>query len=259
MKIKVLGCSGAEMPNFRLPAFLIDERMLLDAGTISASLNENSQSKITHILITHAHLDHIRGIPPLADNMLVKNQKPKITLVGIKEVLNTLKENLLNNSIWPDFTSIPNPKEPVLRLKTIEIGKNYKINGYSIIAEKVTHSVPAVGYIIKDSKGKKLIYTGDTGPAIDLWKRANIEAQTTEINGAIIEVTFPNSMRDLAIKTGHLTPALLFDELKKLKQLPKKIFITHPKPQFSDIIVTELRSLNIKQITMLKEGKTYVI
>ncbi|MBI5050705.1 MAG: 3',5'-cyclic-nucleotide phosphodiesterase [Nitrospirae bacterium] len=259
MKIKVLGCSGSELPDFHPPAFLIDEGILLDAGTVTAALDEDSQSRITHIFITHPHLDHIRSIPSLADNMLVKNWKHKIVIIGIKEVLKSLKENLLNNSIWPDFTAIPDSKEPVLRLKAIETGKRYNINGYSIIAEKVKHSVPAVGYIIKDSKGKSLLYTGDTGPSSDLWKRVNSEMKNTAIDGAIIEVTFPNRMKELAIKTGHLNPALFFDELKKLKRLPQKIFITHPKPQFSKIIIPELRSLKIKQITMLKEGKTYNI
>ncbi|MBI5195817.1 MAG: 3',5'-cyclic-nucleotide phosphodiesterase [Nitrospirae bacterium] len=258
MKIKVLGCSGSEMPNSHPPAFLIDGSMLLDAGTVTSSLTENAQSKITHILITHAHLDHIKSIPSLADNMLVSNIKHKIEIIGVKDVLKALKGNLLNNSIWPDFTNIPSHK-PVLGLRSIEVGKRYSINGYSIIAGKVNHSVPAAGYIITDSTGRRLVYTGDTGPGASLWTRVNTETKTAAVNALIIEVTFPNKMKELAIITGHLTPALLLGELKKLKKLPEKILITHPKPQFSKIIAKELHRLRIKQITMLKEGKTYVI
>jgi len=259
VKIKVLGCSGAEMPDFHPPAFLIDERILLDAGTISGVLEENAQKKITHILITHTHLDHIRGIPTLIDNMLLRNRQHQITVVATEEILNTLRENIFNGSIWPDFTNIPSPSHPGIKLRTVERGNIFKLNGYSVIAEKVTHSVPTVGYIIENLKGRILIYTGDTGQTINLWERANTYSQKNPIDGVIIEVTLPNNMREVAVKTGHLTPEMLSHELKKLRRLPRKIFITHLKPQFSDTISTQLHQLKIKQITILKAGKTYVI
>ncbi len=260
MKVKVLGCSGAELPNFSPPAFLLDDRILLDGGTTTAALKEDDQKKISHILTTHVHLDHIRGIPSLADNMLLRNRKHTITLVGVRKILQMLKENLFNNVIWPDFiTRVPSPEHPALKLKTIKIGKSFNIFDYKITAEKVNHSVIAIGYIIENSKGKKLLYSGDTGPTTNLWKRTNKKNGNICIDGAIIEVTFPNNMKEMAINTGHLTPAMLFNELKKLNQLPWKIFITHMKTQFLNIISRELRNLKLKQITILQKGKTYKI
>jgi len=259
MKIKVLGCSGAEFPNFSPPAFLIDDCILLDAGTTTASLNESSQRKISHILTTHTHLDHIRGIPTLADNMLLRNRKHSIALVGTNETLQALRKNLFNNIVWPDFTMVPSPRKPVLRLRAIKTGKSFKINGYKITAEKVNHSIRAIGYILEDPNGKRLLYTGDTGPTTNLWKISNVKSRKVNIDGAIIEVTFPNNMRDAALRTGHLTPAMLLEELKKLERLPRKIFITHVKPQFLNIISRELRNLKLKQITILEKGQTYVI
>lgn len=259
MKIKVLGCSGAEFPNFSPPAFLINNEILLDAGTTTGALNESAQRKISYILITHAHLDHIRGIPPLADNMFLRNRKHNITLVGIKEVLQPMRKNLFNNTVWPDFTEIPSPRKPLLKLKPIKTGENFKIHNYKITAEKVNHSITTIGYIIEDPKGKRLLYTGDTGPTANLWKRANMKPGKVGIDGAIIEVTFPNNMRGAAVRTGHLTPAMLLGELKKLKKIPRKIFITHAKPQFLNIILKELRGVKIKYLTILKERKTYVI
>jgi len=46
MKLRVLGSAGAEFPDFRPPAFLIDDSLLLDAGTISAVLTEEEQWQI---------------------------------------------------------------------------------------------------------------------------------------------------------------------------------------------------------------------
>lgn len=70
MKIKVLGCSGAEFPGHNSPGFLLDDKILFDAGSVTNVLHEKEQLEIKNIFITHAHLDHIKGIPFLADNVL---------------------------------------------------------------------------------------------------------------------------------------------------------------------------------------------
>lgn len=253
MNLKVIGSSGGEFPGHNLPAFLIDGHILLDAGTIGGFLNEASQWKIQNILITHAHLDHIKGIPFLADNLIIKNRKHSVTIISIQSVLKALKKNLLNNRIWPDFTIISAASRPVLLLKAISPEKHLKIHGYTITAYKVNHSVPAVGYIVEDSKGKRLLYTGDTGPTDTLWKAAQ------HIDCAIIEVSFPNRLKEMAMKTGHLTPELFLREIKKMEFYPKKIFITHPKPLYLKQIRHEIEELSLKNVTILKDGKTYAV
>jgi len=251
VKIEVLGCSGAEFPGHNPPAFLIDEKILLDAGTIGAYLSENAQWKIRHILISHAHLDHIRGIPFLADNIIIKNKKHNVTVIGIAPVLKALKDNLLNNKIWPDFTMIPNAEKAIIRFLEVKPGKGIEVNGYKITAYRVNHSVPAAGYIIEDGRGKRLLYTGDTGPTHAIWK----EAGRIKIHRAIIEVSFPNKMEAMAVETGHLTPRLLKKELDKIKMPPDKILITHPKPQHIKTIRAEIKKLGIPDIRLLKDGE----
>jgi len=253
VKLKVIGSSGGESPGHNLSAFLIDDKMLLDAGTIGAILNEPSQWRIRTILITHAHLDHIKGIPFLADNLVIKNKAHSVTVISMQSVLTALKRNLLNNRIWPDFTIISAASRPVLLLKALSPGKPLKIHGYTITAYKVNHSVPAVGYIVEDPEGKRLLYSGDTGPTEVLWKAAQ------HISCAIIEVSFPNNMKQMAMKTGHLTPELLLREVRKMGCPPKKIFITHPKPLYLRQIRREIKSLPLKHLTFLKDGKIYTI
>jgi len=253
VKLKVLGSSGAEAVGHNLPAFLVDSGLLLDAGTIGLALNESEQWKIRDILITHAHLDHIRGIPFLADNLLMRNKRQTITVTSTAQALRALQKNLLNNVIWPDFTRIPDTKNPVIRFRHIVPGRPFAIKGYSIVAYKVAHSVPAVGYIIEDARGKRLLYTGDTGPTDLLWKAAK------EIDCAIIEISFPNTMEERAIMTGHLTPRLLKKEIRKMEHPPRKILITHPKPQYLKKIKKEVEALHMANIAMLEEGKIYEI
>jgi ribonuclease BN (tRNA processing enzyme) len=251
MKIKVLGASGAEFPGHNPPAYLINGFLLLDAGTLGAVLKETEQWKIRYILVSHAHLDHIRAIPFLADNIIIKNKRHHITVISIDEVLGQLKMHLLNGDIWPDFTTI-GKAGPVVRLRKIKPERWIQLDSLRVIPVKVNHSVPAVGYIIKEVKrGSEaiLVYTGDTGSTDRIW------SYSEGADAIIAEVSFPNKLTALAVKTGHLTPKLLMEELKKISRHPKRIFITHPKPQYIKTIKQELKALKIKGLRLLRESE----
>lgn len=252
MKLRVLGSAGAEMPDFRPPAFLIDDHLLLDAGTIGAVLTEEEQLKLQHLFITHSHLDHIRGIPALADNIIIKNHKHTVTVYSIKDVVTALQNHLFNNIIWPDFTVIPSPDNPVISFETIDTGREYSISDYSIRAIPVNHTVPTVGYRVCQG-ATTLLYTGDTGPTDEIWQYAN------GIDALIVEVSFPNSLESLALLTKHLTSSLLKVELDKIQILPKRIFITHPKPQYVDLIRSEVEALGLKEVELLHDGAVFEI
>ena len=254
MKLMVLGSSGSEFPGRRTPGFMVDDSLLLDAGTIGEVLGEEEQLGLKNIMLTHSHLDHIKGIPFFVDNLILNGSGHRIIIRSIPAVLKTLKDNLFNNAVWPDFTVIPDKENSVLTLQEIETGSEYNINGYSIIAYEVTHSVPAVGYVIRDDEGKRLLYTGDTGSTDAIWAACD-----EPIDAAIIEVSMPNSMREMADMTGHLTSELLGAEIKKMKNIPRKILITHPKPQYISTIQEELDALGHDNIELLQDGKVYTI
>ena len=250
MKLRVLGSAGAEFPDFRPPAFLVDDHLLLDAGTIGSVLSEEEQWGLENILITHSHLDHIRAIPALADNIILKNIGHTVAVHGTRDVITAMKDHLFNGVIWPDFTHIPTPEHPVLTFQEIEIGRSFTVADYTVRAVEVNHTVPAVGYIISNN-GTTLAYTGDTGPTEAIWR------YVSGIDVLIVEVSFPNSMESLALLTRHLTCSLLRSELEKIGTLPRRILITHPKPQFYDTIRTEIDSLGVKGIELLHDGMTF--
>lgn len=250
MKLRVLGSAGAELPDFRPPAFLIDQHLLLDAGTIGAVLSEEEQRKLRHLFITHSHLDHIRGIPPLADNIILKNYQHSVSVYSIGEVISALRDHLFNNIIWPDFSVIPSAENPVIAFETIVIEHDYTVSDYSIRAIPVNHTVPAVGYLLRQG-ASTLLYTGDTGPTEAIWSYAS------GVDALIVEVSFPDSMESLALLTKHLTSSLLKTELTKIPVLPKRILITHPKPQYVDIIRSEIKALGLSQIELLHDGAEF--
>ncbi len=252
MKIKVLGCSGGEFPGSNAPAFLLDDEILFDAGSLTNVLNEQSQMKIKHIFITHAHLDHIRGIPFLADNIITDNIEHRVNILSIASVIRTIRRHLFNSSVWPDFTVLPHPDDAILKMVALKVGKPVKVNSYTVTPHLVNHTVPAVGYLVEDVRKRRFFYTGDTGPTTETWLGMN----DTMIQCLIIDISFPNSMEEMAIKTGHLTPLLLKEELLKMRHMPEYINITHTKPQHFETIKRDLGLLKMGRLRLLRDGDT---
>jgi len=162
MKIRVLGCSGAEIPGFKTMSFLINTSVLLDAGAATSSLTMKEQEEISDILITHSHLDHIKDVLFLADNLVGRPNKP-INLITTSEIISIIQGSFLNNSVWPDFTIIPTVSDPIIRFKPIETEKEFRIDHLTVKAVEVNHTVKAVGYFITDGDSA-ILHSGDTGP-----------------------------------------------------------------------------------------------
>lgn len=250
MDLRVLGCSGAELPGCNPPGFLIDGCLLLDAGTLGGALTEEEQWDIGRIFVTHCHLDHVRGIPFFADNLVLNSRPHAVEVVSSREVISCLRDHVMNNLVWPDFSRIPSEDAPVLRYRELASGEEYRVDGYTVTACSVSHSVPAQGYLVR--KGEKgILYTGDTGPTDEIWRLA------VDLDALIVEVSFPNDMEEMALLTGHLTAGLLARELAKLPEMPRRVLITHPKPQFHGRIREELAALRLPQLELLCDGARY--
>ena len=252
MKIKVLGCSGAEIPGHRPPSFLLNGRILFDTGSLTNILDIKGQWKIKYIFITHSHLDHVLGIPFLADNLVFRKRRHRVNILSIPPVIKMIRNSLLDGSIWPDFTVLPNTHKGILTLIELRAGHSIKIDDYTIIPYPVHHSVPATGYLVEDKRKRRFFYTGDTGPSDATWRKIGEK----QIHCLMIEASFPNRMEEIAIRTGHLTPRLLKKEVLKIKPNPERIFVIHIKPQYFKTINAELEKLKIKNLRLLRDGKT---
>lgn len=249
MKLKVLGCYGAEMPGYKTSGFLINDDTLLDAGTVVSVLSIEEQLKINNIIITHTHLDHIKDIQFLADNVTGK-RNGHINLISAHGVLDILRANILNNIIWPDFTTIPSMNGPILKFLPVRGKEELSIGALTVKPVRVNHTVEATGYIIKDKDGA-IVYTGDTGHTDWIWQVAE---QEDNLKAIFIEASFPNSMTELADISGHLTVNGMAEELSKISNKDIPAYVFHMKPQYLDIIEKEVGLLNNKRIKVLKQG-----
>ena len=250
MKLRILGCSGSSYPGQQSPAFLINDNLLVDAGTVSAVLNGEEQNLIEAVLITHSHLDHVKGLAGLAENLLITGSTRSIHVYGFEAVLDILQKHLFNGLIWPDFGVIPEESAPIIHWEILEPYKSSIVCGYTVLPIPVCHSVPACGFLIS-SQSARMIFTGDTGPTEALWRYA------TELSLLIVEVSFPNALEELALRSGHLTPHLLKIELGKLPDTPRRIMVMHLKSIYREQIITELAGLTPHLIEVMEDGRVY--
>jgi len=224
IQVRILGCSGGIGGNLRTTSILVDDDILIDAGTGVADLSIEAMMAIDHIFVTHSHLDHIACIPLLVDTVIGMREK-HITVHATRETWQILKDHIFNWKIWPDFSVIPDETNPFLRHQEIRVGETINLDGRKITPVPANHTVPAVGFQL-DSGRASLVFTGDTTSCDALWSAINC---IENLKYLIIETAFSNGELALAKLSHHLCPSLLFDELKKLQHLPE-IFVTHLKP-----------------------------
>ncbi len=234
MRIRVLGCSGGTGGGLRTTALLVDDDVLIDAGTGVGDLSLEALAKIDHIFVSHSHLDHVTSIPFLVDTVCWMRATP-IVVYGIKETLDILRAHLFNWKIWPDFTQIPDADKPFMVYREILPGQTVKLGARRVTAIPANHTVPAVGYAIETAKAA-LVYSGDTASNEALWDVVN---RTPNLKYLIIETAFSNKERDIATASKHLCPDMLAEELAKMVPTPE-VFITHLKPGEGALTMREI-------------------
>jgi ribonuclease BN (tRNA processing enzyme) len=250
MEIRVLGCHGSQLPGYNTTSFLLDKSILVDAGTVTSLLGLEDQINIDYILVTHAHLDHVKDIAFLADNLHLKREHP-IDIVTTQGIIDILRANLFNNVIWPDFTVIPTPEDPIIRFRAIEPGVTFPLNSVNVTAIGVNHTIETVAYMI-EYEGGSVIFVGDTGPTETIWSIANT---LKNLKAVFIETSFPDSLQDIADAAGHFTPRSFNRELEKLSHQTPNIYLYHLKPQYQDVIEKEISAIDRNNVSILKEGQ----
>lgn len=250
MLVRIIGGHGGVSPGFRATSYLIDGKLLLDAGSVASGIQIEEQSNIDHILISHAHLDHISDLAFLADNCFGMKGKP-FEIYANTPVKNAIMTHLLNDVIWPDFTALPTKENPTLRIHDVKPLMQLVLGDYRIMPIPVNHSTGALGFII-ERKNASVVFTQDTGPTDKIWEYAH---QVKNLKAIFTEVSFPNSMEKVATASQHHTPASMKEEIKKMpKDVP--IFLGHLKPNFQSQLFKEIAEIGDERITILGSGDT---
>jgi ribonuclease BN (tRNA processing enzyme) len=254
MKIEILGCYGNHVDNYRTTSFLLNDSILLDAGTITEVLGDEQLKRIKHVVISHTHIDHLKDLFSFVDELVMMG-KYSIEVISVKQIIEIISQNLFNNLIWPDFTVIPSENNAVIKFCEIDLEKTTSKDGISIKPVLMTHTVYTVGFVVKEGK-RGFMFTADTGPTERFWKVAKEEKG---IEFIIADVSFPNRLDRLAKISGHMTLSMLIEHIDRFGLSDMPIYITHIKPIFKDEILKELSASGRKTIKPLKQGSVITL
>ncbi len=237
MRLEVFGSDGGIGNPLRTLALLVDDDILVEAGSGLGELPLERLVRIDHVFVSHSHLDHIACLPLLIDAVAARRDTP-VVVHATQETIASLREHVFNWSIWPDFTALPTPERPALTFEPLDLGKSVDLGGRLFTALPARHAVPTVGFLL-DSGRASLAYSADTSTCDELWRTLN---QVENLAHVIVETSYDDSLMDLTIKAGHLSPTLLAAELAKLER-PARVHIAHMKSGLADTILREVERL----------------
>jgi ribonuclease BN (tRNA processing enzyme) len=255
VELRVVGCHGGETPKHRTSAFVLDERIAIDAGSLTSGMDLKSQLALEAVLVSHAHLDHVRDLATIADNRCQNGVAP-LVIAGTRGTLAILKKHFFNDLLWPDFSRIPSVRRPTIRYLELGREKPVRIAGYEVRAIPVSHTIECCAFTVR-GKGGTLAYSGDTGPTSRLWEVLNA---ADDLKALLMEVSFPNHMSKFARVSGHHTPETLGREMRKLersRELP--VLLYHIKPSFQSMVERECARLPRLNLTVCGLGDQFIL
>lgn len=256
MKLQLLpttfDSSGAATADQHLCCFIIDDSVAIDAGSLATATTGAQKAKIRNVVLTHAHLDHIAGLPLFVDDLFATLKEP-ILVHADARVVETLERDVFNWAVYPRFSELKNEYGDVIKYRIFQPGIDFKVAHLSIKAIEVNHKVPTVGFVISDGR-TKIAVGGDTAETDDFWHALNEEKK---LDALLIECAFPSNLSELAGSSHHLTPAVLERELKKFEHRNCPIYAINLKPAYRAQIVDELSRLRIEQLSVLQIGRIY--
>ncbi|MBI5070312.1 MAG: 3',5'-cyclic-nucleotide phosphodiesterase [Deltaproteobacteria bacterium] len=252
MRLRILGCSGGELPRHRTTCFLVDGRLAIDAGALTATLTLRQLARVDDIILTHSHFDHVKDVP-LAADLLIGHRKTPLRVHASSECAATLRDSIFNGRLWPDFTRLPTRQNPVLQIRPFTPGKRFKAGRYAVDPVAVHHPVESVGFVLSDGKAT-IGVSGDTGPTTAFWKRINAERDLVAL---LVEMSFPNALQRLADVSGHLTPNTLARELAKVNRNGYPVYLYHLKPAYEAELRRDLRKLALDNVRILAMGDEF--
>ena len=148
--------------------------------------------KISGIMITHFHSDHISGLTQVVEAMSMKKKQNDLNIYGppgLKEYFSTVQK----------ITNVAFNKRFQIILKELSPNQKFSTGKQEISTFEMDHTIPCLGYRV-NSNGRIISFTGDTQPCgslEELGRRADL---------FIHEATFLQKDLAIARPPKHSTP-----------------------------------------------------
>lgn len=256
VKLKLLPSTfesdGSASPRQHLTCFVVDDKVAFDAGSLAMSITPVQKRQIRDVVLTHAHLDHIAGLPLFIDDLFATLNGP-ILVHATPDVIRVLERDIFNWSVYPQFSELMNRYGRVIEYVPFEPGSEFIVRHLRVRSLEVNHKVPSTGFIVRDAS-TTFVMTGDTAETSSFWKSVN---EIEYLSAILIECAFPNELVDLAITSHHLTPDRLAKELEQCTQSECPIYAINLKPMYRDKIMSQLERLRIPNLEVFEVGREY--
>ncbi|WP_263975387.1 MBL fold metallo-hydrolase [Leptolyngbya sp. 7M] len=212
MKLRLLPSSfeadGTASPRQHSTCFVVDSTVAIDAGSLANAADEAIRAGLRDIVLTHAHLDHIAGLPLFIDDLFSILETP-VRVHAMPEVIEILERDIFNWSVYPRFSELNNERGPVMEYVPLGNGHEHHVAHLTFRPIPVNHKVPSNGFAFSDGRSVAVI-SGDTAEMDGFWEIVN---GLERLDALLIECAFPDRLGDLALISHHLTPSLLAKEL----------------------------------------------
>ena len=256
MKVQLLPSTfsenGGASARQHLSCFVVDDLVAIDAGSLAMATTFEQKKKIRDVILTHAHLDHIAGLPLFIDDLFATLRRP-ISVYATAEVIEVLERDIFNWSVYPRFSELENDNGRVMNYFPFETGTEFAVKHLKVKSVAVNHKVPSVGFVVSDG-ASAFALSSDTAEANGFWDALNAEPNLSAI---LVECAFPNELEELARISFHLTPKNLKTELEKSTRKDCPVYVVNIKPMYRDEIVRQLEDLQIENLHILEVGKVY--
>jgi len=256
MRVQLLPSSfeenGAASPKQHLTCLVVDDCIAFDAGSLAMASSPLQKMQIRDVVLSHAHLDHIAGLPLFVDDLFAVLTEP-IRVHAAAEVIEILENDIFNWSVYPRFSELSNRNCPVLKYASFEQGVEFQVRHLSIRAVTVNHKVPSSGFIITDGF-TTIAMSGDTAGMDEFWQLVN---EASKLSAVLVECAFPNEFHELAAASHHLTPAGLKKELAKCGRTDCTFYVSNLKPMYRDQTIEQINALDIENLRLLDVGRVY--
>ena len=251
MRIELLNSTNPPSDLQFLVSFLVNDEVAIDAGSIGLLADLRRQQKVKHVFITHEHLDHVATLPIFLEN--VYDPGPEcVELLASREVLDFLHGDMFNGRVWPDFIDLSRPNDAFVGITAIEPLRPITRAGLTITPVPVSHGVATLGLVVDDGR-TAVAFPSDTGPTEQFWEHL---ASIDRLKAVFLEASFPHSLADLATITGHLSTATFAAEIGKLPRQVRWI-VVHRKARYAAQIASELESLGLANVELVRSGHVY--
>ena len=170
-KLHLLGTGSAFSEPHRTTTMLAveddSELILIDCGgdAVQRLLQVGVDlSKLSALIITHEHADHVGGFPLLMEKLWLSGRREPLAVYGIPEAIEQARR--LHDSF--DLTGWYEHGYPGVDWREFELGEKVKVldSAFRIYASPGVHAVPCVGLRLEHLKsGKTITYSCDTEPA----------------------------------------------------------------------------------------------